>query len=694
MRAGHWICLLFLVAFGADARQADLEWDAVAGAAGYRLYVGTESGVYGDVYDTGSSTLFTVANLDPWQRYYFAATAYAGADESGFSNEIQLAAAGATNVSADQICTTTGEPPVMAVPTFVQQKNGAEIFSAASQTVTFDSSVASGNGIVVLARSDVSGNTGDTLDGATVSDGTNTYVFRNSQVRGFSGTGYNFAIWTASAISSGAFAVTVTPEVTSSSLRVSIIEIGNWDGVPAITQSIANYSSSLTTDVSWNFTNTTTADYLLLAGANTQGSATHTPAAGWTDIAPGSEMPMIYKTAASSTPDANDPGVTLGTARRWVGVAIAIPGGAGGGAASIVGDVSITVSPSASVIDFTRHASITGALTATVTPAAALDFTQNAGISGDSAATITPAAALQFQRHASINGALSFAVTPAGVLDFTRHAAIAGDLALTITPAATLDFTGQRSISGDISVNITPAAVLDFTRHAAITGTLPVSLIPAAAMDFTRHAALAGDASATITPSATLNFNQHASIAGALTIAITPAGALDFQQHRALIGALSLSLTPSATMQFSTPGSIVGSVPVVLTPAAALDFTRHASLSGSIPLSVIPAATLDFSQHPALAGALSFALTPVAAMQFTEAAAAIVGDSNVVVTPSAALAFQQQADITGAVTITITPAGVLVQASSTSPLNNARFVDRTLIYRLADRTNEFKLRKI
>jgi len=70
---------------------AVLTWDAVTGAAGYRIHYGTTSGMYLQVQDAGSLTTYTVAGLSSGTTYYFVATAYDSSNppnESGFSNAV------------------------------------------------------------------------------------------------------------------------------------------------------------------------------------------------------------------------------------------------------------------------------------------------------------------------------------------------------------------------------------------------------------------------------------------------------------------------------------------------------------------------------------------------------------------------------------------------------------------------------
>jgi hypothetical protein len=72
-------------------RQVTLEWDpnTETNLAGYRIYVGTASGVYGQPVEAGLATIGTIPGLLGGHTYYFAATAYntSGA-ESAKSNEV------------------------------------------------------------------------------------------------------------------------------------------------------------------------------------------------------------------------------------------------------------------------------------------------------------------------------------------------------------------------------------------------------------------------------------------------------------------------------------------------------------------------------------------------------------------------------------------------------------------------------
>ena len=73
------------------AAEVGLTWDANAESdlAGYKIYYGTSSGNYSHSIDVGSTTAYTLTDLDAGVTYYLAATAYdADYNESGFSKEL------------------------------------------------------------------------------------------------------------------------------------------------------------------------------------------------------------------------------------------------------------------------------------------------------------------------------------------------------------------------------------------------------------------------------------------------------------------------------------------------------------------------------------------------------------------------------------------------------------------------------
>jgi len=77
----------------ATVTQATLEWDpnSEPDLAGYKLYLGPNSGNYDTVIDVGNQTTYTLTDLELDETYYIAATAYNTTGlESGYSNEVIL----------------------------------------------------------------------------------------------------------------------------------------------------------------------------------------------------------------------------------------------------------------------------------------------------------------------------------------------------------------------------------------------------------------------------------------------------------------------------------------------------------------------------------------------------------------------------------------------------------------------------
>jgi len=95
-KISNWCAAIFtilgLAAVDASATQVSLAWDPnqESDMGGYRLYYGTASRKYTASIDVSNVTNYTLADLPPWQKYYFAITAYDVDDnESKFSNEVK-----------------------------------------------------------------------------------------------------------------------------------------------------------------------------------------------------------------------------------------------------------------------------------------------------------------------------------------------------------------------------------------------------------------------------------------------------------------------------------------------------------------------------------------------------------------------------------------------------------------------------
>ena len=89
-------CCLAFTSTGVQAATAHyttIQWAANSepDLAGYRVYQGTTSGVYGPSVDVGNTTIYTPQNLQAGRRYYFVITAYDNAgNESLPSIEVSL----------------------------------------------------------------------------------------------------------------------------------------------------------------------------------------------------------------------------------------------------------------------------------------------------------------------------------------------------------------------------------------------------------------------------------------------------------------------------------------------------------------------------------------------------------------------------------------------------------------------------
>ena len=80
---------LILLSGSAHALEVTLGWSESTGATGYKLYWGTESGVYTNSMDVGNVLQGTISDLSDGA-YYFAVTAYNDVGESGYSPEAFL----------------------------------------------------------------------------------------------------------------------------------------------------------------------------------------------------------------------------------------------------------------------------------------------------------------------------------------------------------------------------------------------------------------------------------------------------------------------------------------------------------------------------------------------------------------------------------------------------------------------------
>ena len=170
-------------ALGADVT---LAWDPPLSAdvTGYRLYLGTTSGVYNQTSDVGIETTTMVSNLIVGTTYYFVVTAYNSSGlESPFSNEVSFTP---TSSSALGPSPTPGPGPA-------QMLTPVPGTSLSSGTVTFNWTPGGATNYVLLVGS--SPGTGDYFSSGILStlssvatnlptDGRGIYVTLASEVNG------------------------------------------------------------------------------------------------------------------------------------------------------------------------------------------------------------------------------------------------------------------------------------------------------------------------------------------------------------------------------------------------------------------------------------------------------------------------------------------------------------------------------
>lgn len=87
------LIVLEKIAVALIAGTVTLAWDANTepDLAGYNIYYGETSGDYTDSIDVKNVTEYTIRDLVPGKRYFFAATAYDEDDnESAYSEELNL----------------------------------------------------------------------------------------------------------------------------------------------------------------------------------------------------------------------------------------------------------------------------------------------------------------------------------------------------------------------------------------------------------------------------------------------------------------------------------------------------------------------------------------------------------------------------------------------------------------------------
>ncbi len=114
-----------------------LNWIAVNGANGYKLYWGTRSGDYSDYLDVGNVISWTVNDLENNQIYYFAFTSYTNEGaESEYSNEVAVTPTDQTAPNAPTaLIATPGDGQVELVWDGVADASSYKVYYGANSDV-------------------------------------------------------------------------------------------------------------------------------------------------------------------------------------------------------------------------------------------------------------------------------------------------------------------------------------------------------------------------------------------------------------------------------------------------------------------------------------------------------------------------------------------------------------------------------
>ena len=145
MHHGHRVtrrivtALLLALAFSARAAGAGsiaIQWDPNNDfdVVGYRVFIGTQSGLYTSSVDVGNTTSFLFNNAEPGQKYCFAVAAYSSGPRLGDKS---------TDVCSD---TSGNQPPKLTNPGDQSSALGAAL------TVTLDGSDPEGLPVTFAAK--------------------------------------------------------------------------------------------------------------------------------------------------------------------------------------------------------------------------------------------------------------------------------------------------------------------------------------------------------------------------------------------------------------------------------------------------------------------------------------------------------------------------------------------------------------
>jgi len=353
---------------------------------------------------------------------------------------------------------------------------------------------------------------------------------------------------------------------------------------------------------------------------------------------------------------------------------------------TITGDVTVTTAVAAT-LDYTLNASVDGAITVTVVPAAsALEYNLNASIDGAVTVTTAVAADMEYAANHIIAGAVTVSTVVAAVMAYNLNATIPGAVTVTIDPTASaLEYNLNASIAGAVTVDTTVASAMQYSAGSGdytIAGDVTVTTSVAAAMEYASNHIIAGDVTVTVVPTASdLSYNLNASIDGAVTLDVAVAGVMDYNLNASIAGDVTVTASVAAALDYTLNADITGAVTVSVAPAASMFYSSGNAILGDITVTVGPSTgpllsdvsilfhdtsylwsdvgtVMDYTLNRDITGDITVTTSVASAMEFS-GTNQISGDITVTVAPAATMAYNLNASIDGAVTVPITVASAM-----------------------------------
>ncbi len=234
---------------------------------------------------------------------------------------------------------------------------------------------------------------------------------------------------------------------------------------------------------------------------------------------------------------------------------------------------TITQTPSITVGTPAASYSITGNVTADVTPAAIMTAHFDFSVVGNVMVTLSPDGIEQYNQHLNLTGSVPLDITPLSTFVKNIHPSLSGNIPLTLSAEGIFDFNIHPSIDGNVTSQFEAASVMDVQIHPSIDGTVSVTLTPQSGMSAFGAYSIAGNVDLELTPQAGMLMNRHPEIAGDITLALAVSSVLEQNKHPWVDGDVAAVLSANSPMDYSAGQSsfvLVGNVPLVVTPNAVM----------------------------------------------------------------------------------------------------------------------------